>query len=101
MALFVNDPESVTSPDAEALQLTLGLTPREAQLLPSLVAGQSLSEMSERLSIKIDTARKRLKAIFPKTDTHRQAELVRLAIQCGSAATIVDPNFSKSNTPRK
>jgi DNA-binding CsgD family transcriptional regulator len=37
-------------------------------------------EAGERLGLRRETVRSRLKAIFEKTNTHRQGELVRLVL---------------------
>jgi DNA-binding CsgD family transcriptional regulator len=55
-----------------------GLTPAEARLASLIASGASLDEIPEQLGIARDTARNQLKAVFAKTNTHRQAELVAL-----------------------
>jgi DNA-binding CsgD family transcriptional regulator len=45
-----------------------------------LAIGKSLQEAAEAMRIKDQTARSYLKQIFLKTDTKRQAELVRLML---------------------
>lgn len=55
-----------------------GLTVTEAELADLLAKGMSLREVSERLCISIWTARTHLNAIFQKTGTHRQGELIAL-----------------------
>ena len=54
-----------------------GLTPAEARLAAALVAGQSLADFAAGRKITDNTARWTLKQVFAKTDTRRQAELVR------------------------
>jgi len=81
-AIFVTDPDRAPVTSAEVIRLMLRLTPAEAQLVHCLVIGHSLKEAAEHLSIGVETARKRLKVIFQKTDTHRQSDLVRLALRC-------------------
>jgi DNA-binding CsgD family transcriptional regulator len=80
-AIFVTDPERGAKPDAETIALILRLTPAEARLAACLAAGEPLNEAAERLGIQLETARKRLKTIFQKTDTHRQADLIRVVLQ--------------------
>jgi len=60
------------------LMLIFRLTPAEARLAARLACGESLEEASERLAVSLGTARNQLKAIFTKTETNRQAELVAL-----------------------
>jgi DNA-binding CsgD family transcriptional regulator/PAS domain-containing protein len=78
--VFVNDPEQITVPDEETLRALYGLTPAEAKLTRLLAEGHSLMEASARLDLRRETVRSRLKTIFEKTSTHRQAELVRLVL---------------------
>lgn len=75
--VFVNDPESQHETPAEVLTRLHGLTPAEARLAAALVAGQSLADFATEAEITANTARWTLKQVFAKTDTHRQAELVR------------------------
>ena len=79
-ALFVIDADSAAPPPAPRLERLLGLTPAEARLTNALAGGLSLEEASERCSITIGTARTYLKQIFLKTETSRQAELVKLVL---------------------
>ncbi|MEZ5828253.1 MAG: LuxR C-terminal-related transcriptional regulator [Hyphomicrobiales bacterium] len=55
-----------------------GLTPAELRLAEALVRGTSLKDYAEQVGIAEGTARVQLKAVFAKTNTHRQAELVSL-----------------------
>lgn len=66
------------SGDLDVILKTYGLTPAEATLASKLAAGTSLEEAAEILSISKETARNQLKAVFAKTQTHRQGELVAL-----------------------
>jgi DNA-binding CsgD family transcriptional regulator/PAS domain-containing protein len=77
---FVTDPEGMPLPQIDAIRTILHLTSAEARLVQCLVAGHSVEAAAERLDIGLETARKRLKMIFQKTDTHRQADLVRLVL---------------------
>ncbi len=63
-------------PPTEVLQGLYHLTPAEARLAHALCEGLSLREAAEALCITYGTARTRLKAVFGKTGTHRQAALV-------------------------
>lgn len=57
------------------------LTQREAVLANALAHGADLAEAAGRLAIGTGTARNHLKAIFRKTHTRRQAELVSLILR--------------------
>jgi DNA-binding CsgD family transcriptional regulator/PAS domain-containing protein len=78
--VFINDPEQLPVPSNEALQALFGLTNAEAKLARLLTQGCTLRESGARLGLRRETARTRLKTIFEKTNTHRQAELVRLIL---------------------
>ncbi|WP_395667135.1 helix-turn-helix transcriptional regulator [Methylocella sp.] len=55
-----------------------GLTPAEARLARAMLSGRSLAAVARESGLTYETARSYLKAIFLKTGTHRQAELVAL-----------------------
>lgn len=76
--LLVTDPEERPRADTERLRHALGLTPGEALLAGAMAEGRSLESCADELEIAIGTARQRLKAVFAKTGTHRQGELVAL-----------------------
>lgn len=76
--LLVRDPDEGPLPDTDRLRKALGLTPAETLLAAAMVNGKSIEDCADELGIAVGTARQRLKAIFAKTDTHRQGELVAL-----------------------
>jgi len=88
--VLVSDQDKPLPSAGEMLRLLYGLTPAEARLAEELVSGRSLSEASERLRISKATARNQLKAVFLKTDTHRQSALVQLALS--TPATWFEPS---------
>lgn len=63
----------------------LGLTRAEAALVATLVAGGTVEQHAQLRGTSAGTVRGQLKQVLAKTGTHRQAELVRLALS--SAAT--------------
>ena len=67
-------------PSEEILKLLFNLTPAEAKLTRLFAEGCGLTEAATRLGVTRETLRTRLKSIFEKTNTHRQAELVRLIL---------------------
>lgn len=77
VAVYAGDPERPPASLAERLVSAFGLTPAEARLAEGLVQGTRLKDLAEVFGISKNTARFQLKAIFLKTDTHSQAELVR------------------------
>jgi DNA-binding CsgD family transcriptional regulator len=70
--------EPAPAPEPAILAKAFGLTQAEARLASLIAAGTSPSEAARRLGISRETARNQLKAIFGKTDTHRQSELAVL-----------------------
>ena len=81
MALvLIIDPEDDPVPAAALLRRLYHLTRAEAAVALHLMHGADLREISEQLSISLATVRTHLQRVFDKTDTHRQAELVRLLL---------------------
>lgn len=78
VCLVIADPEAAPSLSAERLRQLYGLTPAEAALTLRLLAGDELRGAADNLSISYATARTHLIAIFRKTDTRRQGELMKL-----------------------
>ena len=68
-------------PPAAVLARTFRLTPAEAKLACVIARGASPEIAARELKISRETARNQLKAVFAKTDTHRQSELVALLLQ--------------------
>jgi DNA-binding CsgD family transcriptional regulator len=86
VALFVMDPDITGTPSPALLQELFGLTPAEAVFAAEISRGDGMQAVAERLSIAPTTARTHLTRIFEKTGTRRQAELVRLLMQCDRLA---------------
>jgi DNA-binding CsgD family transcriptional regulator len=78
LALFLANPAPSGGPDPESLRDRFQLTPAEAALTMQLAEGASLIDAARLLDIAHNTARSHLRAIFAKTGTHRQAQLVHL-----------------------
>ena len=95
--IVVTDPETVPQAPAAVLQRLYGLTPAEAALARALAAGRSLQEYADGAQITVETARWRLKQVLAKTDTHRQAELVRLVL---SSAVLGSGPSTAVDSPR-
>lgn len=64
--------------DEAALRLAYGLSGAETRLCEALANGHSLVEAAKILGISEGTVRQRVKAVFQKTGTHRQGELIAL-----------------------
>jgi DNA-binding CsgD family transcriptional regulator len=80
VAVFVTDPEQRSLPQVKFLQAALRLTSAEARLVRCLVQGLTLEQSAVHLGVAIGTLRTRLKVVFHKTNTNRQAELVKVAM---------------------
>ncbi len=80
VALYVADPANQPLPSSEAISRLFSLTPAEARIVHELVKGASLDEAAQNAGVTVGTARTYLKQVFSKTDTKRQAELVKLVL---------------------
>jgi len=77
-ALFIVDPEAQLPSVRDLLISVYGLTAAEADLAETLAHGCSLAAAAEAHRVSRNTVKTQLQQIFSKTDTHRQADLVRL-----------------------
>jgi DNA-binding CsgD family transcriptional regulator/PAS domain-containing protein len=77
MVLIV-DPTHQPPSIEQILRQLYGLTKAEASVAHLVLYGDGVQAISDRLSLSSATVRTHLRAIFAKTGTHRQAELVRL-----------------------
>jgi DNA-binding CsgD family transcriptional regulator len=75
--VVIIDPEREHESAAALLRRLHGLTNAEAQVAIRLMRGANLKQISDELSVSLTTVRTHLQHVFDKTDTHRQAELVR------------------------
>lgn len=73
-------------PHPRLLSSLFGLTAAEARLASAISAGASPEVAANRFGIARETARNQLKAVFAKTETHRQSELVVLLSQLSAAS---------------
>jgi DNA-binding CsgD family transcriptional regulator len=80
VSIFVVDPDSVSDPTPQQLQLQFGLTPAEAELACEIAKGEGLIACAKALQISRATASTHLQRIFEKTGTKRQAQLVRVIL---------------------
>ena len=78
LALFIADPGAAGHLSPAVLRDLFRLTPAEALLATALAAGTSLADSAQQLGIAYNTARSHLRAIFEKTGTRRQSQLVYL-----------------------
>jgi DNA-binding CsgD family transcriptional regulator len=81
----INDPSAIPRSRGAVLRALYGLTPSESRLADALLEGLEVREAADRLGITVESARFNLKRILAKTDTHRQAELMRLILSLPGA----------------
>lgn len=80
LMLFLLDPNREFDDQLQPVCKLYGLSPVEGRLVCLITGGASLQEAANTMRIKEQTARSYLKMIFMKTDTKRQADLVRLML---------------------
>ncbi|CAA0107697.1 Putative aminoacrylate hydrolase RutD [BD1-7 clade bacterium] len=80
-ALFISYGSNDQSLRLEQLEKLYGLTRVEADVTCRIAAGQTIDEIADARSSKSQTIRTYLKAIFSKTGTRRQADLVALVLK--------------------
>jgi DNA-binding CsgD family transcriptional regulator/PAS domain-containing protein len=61
------------------------LSPAETRLWSALLAGRRLVDVAEEYGISVHTVRVQLRSLFAKTGVHRQADLLRLALDLDNA----------------
>jgi DNA-binding CsgD family transcriptional regulator len=64
--------------DPFAVGVAFDLTPAEARVAVGIAAGETISSIADRLSVRVATVRTHLKAVFGKVGVKRQAELAQL-----------------------
>lgn len=84
--VVVLDAGRVSLPTESQLGSAFGLSCGEARLAILLAAGEMLENAAGLCGISYETARKRVKIVFEKTETRRQSELVALIIRLGTLA---------------
>lgn len=76
--LVLKDLETDAAFNQDLIAKVFELTPAQARLAIRLAGGSSVEEAALESGVALETARSHLKAIFNKTETHRQGELVAL-----------------------
>lgn len=78
--VMIIDPELEREPPKMLIMRLFGLTNAEADVALRVMRGDGLKPISEDMALSIATIKTHVHHIFDKTDTHRQAELVRLLL---------------------
>lgn len=79
--VFVSDPAQRVRPTCDTLRALYGLTPAEYRLAMLLADGYEPATIAELVGVSRNTLKTQLASIYRKTDTSRQAQLVRLLLQ--------------------
>jgi DNA-binding CsgD family transcriptional regulator len=79
MLLFYH-PGSAPAIDSGLLYAVFGLTPAVCRIAAMLAEGLSLKQVAQAQGTQHETVRKQLRAIYQKTATNRQPELIRLLL---------------------
>lgn len=77
-AVFVFDSHELPRAKTDVIATALNVTPAEARLALALLHDQPLKQYADENGISFHTARAQMRSLLEKTDTHRQAALVRL-----------------------
>lgn len=76
--LVFHHPQDGGLPDLQGFAAHYALTPKETLLAEQLACGRALVDIAESQGRSVETVRCHLKALFQKTATHSQCELVAL-----------------------
>lgn len=82
--LLLREPEKELVTPLSAAATLFRLTPTELQVLAQLLHGRTLAEITKILGIAMSTVKTHLNTLFHKTDTARQADLLRVVLGLGS-----------------
>jgi DNA-binding CsgD family transcriptional regulator/PAS domain-containing protein len=77
----ITDPEAAIHVDHRKLQELFGLTPAEVRVALAIFNGQTPREAAASLGVSFFTVRGHLVRVFEKTNTNRQAQLVRVLME--------------------
>jgi DNA-binding CsgD family transcriptional regulator len=78
VVVFAYVAEAGAGVSQELARKLYGLSERESEVASAVVAGRTLEQAAKALRVEKETVRSHLKRVFSKTETSRQAELVRL-----------------------
>lgn len=77
---FLFDPAAAPQCNIDLLMQFYALTPAEARLVAQLCTGATLEAIAAQRRLSLATLKTQLRSAFEKTGTHRQAELIKLAL---------------------
>ena len=73
-------PDSPPIVDPDLLASAFDLTPAECRVAFHIAQGRTTKEIASQIGVQHDTVRKQLQAIYQKTATNRQVDLIRLLL---------------------
>lgn len=87
-------------PDTLSFTITeaFGLTESEVEIVKALVEGSSVKQISENRGRALQTVKTQLRSVLAKTETHTQAELIRVTLGLMDVVTATEK--SESATPK-
>lgn len=78
--LIAYDLESASRVRPELLSELFGLSPAEARAAVQVAVGGPMARVAERLGVSLNTLKTHLRAVYAKTQTHRQVDLLKLLL---------------------
>lgn len=81
--VFMTGLQAKTSAEVGLLEGLFDLTPAEARVTRSILAGETVVDIARSAAVAPDTVRGQLKSVFRKTGTRGQVDLVRLLTGAG------------------
>lgn len=76
-----NDQETIASVGDQSVRKTLGLTPRERQVLRGVLEGQTNQEIADNVGASLSSVKASLQQLFDKTGVRTRGQLVRVAVE--------------------
>ncbi len=76
--IMIAEPECADAGLSPEVATTLGLTDAETELARALLGGERIGAYARRRGRSVNTVKTHLASLFAKTETHRQADLLRL-----------------------
>lgn len=83
--VFITDANAMLQPNAHLMKTLFQLTDAETKLAALLAQGYDMRTICKEFDVALNTGRTHLKRLFYKTNTGRQADLVRLMLSISSA----------------
>jgi DNA-binding CsgD family transcriptional regulator len=82
--LTITQPNHTATVDPVLLGSMFDFTPAESRLAAAMMTGATLDRISAQSGVSVTTVRSHLRSMFIKTETHRQAQLVKLLVESTS-----------------